>query len=110
MLPKRAKVRYAGPKVFAALKETEGVADEGSEEEEEDYMHYGVIEASGLGVWQWLSKPFWDPILGFSVHRPFFKLYFSGDWDVHWGYVVLTHGHLGSARQPPCTQFWLVTV
>ena len=21
---------------------------------------------------------------------------FSGDWDVHWGYRILTHGHLGS--------------
>ena len=21
-------------------------------------------------------------------------VYFSGDWDVHWGYGILTHGHL----------------
>ena len=24
-----------------------------------------------------------------------FRTYFSGDWDVHWGYVILTHGHMG---------------
>ena len=23
-----------------------------------------------------------------------FRTYFSGDWDVHWGYGILTHGHL----------------
>ena len=23
---------------------------------------------------------------------------FSGDWDVHWGYRVLTHGHMGLSR------------
>ena len=22
-------------------------------------------------------------------------VYFSGDWDVHWGYGVLTHSHMG---------------
>ena len=24
-----------------------------------------------------------------------FRTYFSGDWDVHWGYGILTHGHIG---------------
>ena len=28
-----------------------------------------------------------------------FRTYFSGDWDVHWGYGILTHGHM-SARHP----------
>ena len=23
-----------------------------------------------------------------------FRTYFSGDWDVHWGYGILTHGHM----------------
>ena len=23
-----------------------------------------------------------------------FRTYFSGDWDVQWGYGLLTHGHL----------------
>ena len=22
------------------------------------------------------------------------SIYFSGDWDVHWGYGILTHGHI----------------
>ena len=23
-----------------------------------------------------------------------FRTYFSGNWDVHWGYGILTHGHM----------------
>ena len=43
------------------------------------------------------SNPFWDPILG-SVNSPPILSYFSGDWDVHWGYGILTRGHLGVAQ------------
>ena len=38
--------------------------------------------------WQWLSKPtvpFWGRC------TIYFRTYFSGDWDVHSGYRVLTH-------------------
>ena len=28
----------------------------------------------------------------FGVGAPIL-VYFSGDWDVHWGYGILTHGH-----------------
>ena len=31
----------------------------------------------------------------FGVGAPPILVYFSGDWDVHWGYGILTHGHLG---------------
>ena len=27
----------------------------------------------------------------FTTH---FRTYFSVDWDVHWGYGILTHGHI----------------
>ena len=30
----------------------------------------------------------------FGVGAPLMLVYFSGDWDVHWGYGFLTHGHL----------------
>ena len=30
------------------------------------------------------------------MHHPFL-VYLSGDWDVHWGYGILTHGHLSCA-------------
>ena len=30
----------------------------------------------------------------FGVGAPPILVYFSGDWDVHWGYELLTHGHL----------------
>ena len=47
------------------------------------------LESGGLfGTWLWWSKPFWDPILGVFV-------YFSGDWDVQWGYGIVTHGDIG---------------
>ena len=36
------------------------------------------------------SKPFWHH---FGVGAPPILVCFSGDWDVHWGYGVLTHGH-----------------
>ena len=48
--------------------------------------------ATKLG-WLWVKTvlvPFW--LVGeFTTH---FRAYFSGDWDVHWGYGILTHGHL----------------
>ena len=29
-----------------------------------------------------------------GIGAPPILVYFSGDWDVHWGYGVLTHGHM----------------
>ena len=40
----------------------------------------------------------WDPILGF-FGAPHFRTYFSGDWDVHWGCGVLTHGQMEPGRK-----------
>ena len=31
----------------------------------------------------------------FGVGAPPILVYFSGDWDVHWGHGILTHGHMG---------------
>ena len=46
-----------------------------------------------LNMWLWLSKP-----MGFyfGVGAPPILVYFSGDWDVHWGYGLLTHGNVGA--------------
>ena len=30
-----------------------------------------------------------------------FRTYFSGDWDVHWGYRALTHSHLVDYERSP---------
>ena len=30
----------------------------------------------------------------FGVGAPPILVLFSGDWDVHWGYVILTHGQM----------------
>ena len=30
----------------------------------------------------------------FGVGTTHFRTYFSGDWDVHWGYGILTHSHI----------------
>ena len=41
-----------------------------------------VVKAHGI--------PFW--LVGECTTR--YRLYFSGDWDVHWGYGILTHGQI----------------
>ena len=41
--------------------------------------------------WLWVKTngiPFWGRC---TTH---FRTYFSGDWDVYWGYGILTHGQL----------------
>ena len=40
-------------------------------------------ENSG-SIWVWVAPPI--------------LVYFSGDWDVHWGYALLTHGHMGVSQ------------
>ena len=30
----------------------------------------------------------------FGLGAPCILVYFSGDWDVHWGHGILTHGHV----------------
>ena len=45
------------------------------------------------------------------MNSPPILVYFSGDWDVHWGYGLLTHGHILHAPKgtrwvvctPPCS-------
>ena len=32
----------------------------------------------------------------FQVGAPPVSVYFSGDWDVHWGYGVLTHSQMAA--------------
>ena len=34
----------------------------------------------------------------FEVGAPPILVYFSGDWDVHWGYGILTLGHMLQGR------------
>ena len=34
------------------------------------------------------------PVLGIGEFTTHFRAYFSGDWDVHWGYGVWSHGHI----------------
>ena len=49
-----------------------------------------VSEVS-VAMWLWVKTngiPFWGRC---ATH---FRTYFSGDWDVHWGYGVLTHGYV----------------
>ena len=54
---------------------------------------------TGVGeraMWPWLSKPFWDqPFWLDWVHSP--AILEPGDWDVHWGYGILTHGHVAGS-------------
>ena len=35
------------------------------------------------------------PMVPIGVGAPLISVYFSGDWDVHWGLTgILTHGHI----------------
>ena len=56
-------------------------------------MLLGFVTCS---MWLWLSKPFWDAILFWLVGEftTQFRLCFGEDWDVHWVYGLLTHGHV----------------
>ena len=45
-----------------------------------------AVVLSGCG-----SKPMGSHL---GVGAPLILVYFSGDWDVPWGYGLLTHGHL----------------
>ena len=40
----------------------------------------------------------------FGVGAHFFFVYVSGDWDVHWGYGILTYSHVfvGAVLWFPC--------
>ena len=54
---------------------------------------------SAKSRWLWLSKPM---VSHFGwVHL----VYFSGDWDVHWGYGILTHGELLVDKEHICALF-----
>ena len=50
----------------------------------------------------------------FGVGAPPILVYFSGDWDVHWGYCVLTHGHVRAPivflfnREPSGSPSWAI--
>ena len=52
---------------------------------------FALTEDMGSDIWPWLSKPMGSY---FGVGAPLMFVYFSGDWDVHWGYGSLTHGHI----------------
>ena len=43
----------------------------------------------------------------FGVGAPPILVYFSGDWDVHWGYGLLTHGHMPKPSSPVFIAFAL---
>ena len=49
----------------------------------------------------------------FGVGAPPILVYVSGDWDVHWGYGLLTHGHMARSIQAKeaehCADYpWLI--
>ena len=50
----------------------------------------------GCGCQNRFGIPCW--LVGeFTTH---FRLDFGGDWDAHWGYGLLTHGHINGLRNP----------
>ena len=64
----------------------------GEERPEVSLLLYLVVQSSTqenpFGCGAKSMVPFW------LVGAPPILVYFSGDWDAHWGYGILTHGHL----------------
>ena len=56
--------------------------------------------ATEKSIWLWWSKPMGSHFGGFRC-TTHFRTYFSGDWDVHWGYRLLTEGHMAAAQIRP---------
>ena len=42
----------------------------------------------------------------FGVGAPPILVYFSGDWDVHWGYGLLTHGWFFQSKLQRRRRIW----
>ena len=68
-----------------------------------------ALDKIGCGCQNRYGIPFW----GWCTTH--FRTYFSGDWDVHWRYGILTHGHMPKPSgefhncrglQPPSTLAW----
>ena len=47
----------------------------------------GTLSLDGSGCQNRFGIPFW----GSTTH---FRTYFSGDWEIHWGCGILTHGQM----------------
>ena len=54
-----------------------------------DKVHVAVVVKTALGSHFEVGE--------FTTH---FRTYSSGDWDVHWGYGVLTHSRGGQMNNP----------
>ena len=52
------------------------------ESKRESMSHWVVLHGCGSSQSQWYHV---------GIGAPPILVYFSGDWDVHWGYGVLTH-------------------
>ena len=55
-----------------------------------------------MAIWLWVKTngiPFW--LVG--EFTTYFRTYLSGDWDVHWGYGILTHLSLNPTSRATCT-------
>ena len=55
-------------------------------------FHTGQSKKHGSPVHMAVGQNQW---YHFGVGAPPILVYFSGDWDVHSGYRILTHGHMG---------------
>ena len=100
------------------LESVSRAAAEGSIRQEGPELNWGLLVCLGL-----VNNPFrliphpqeymavgqnqWYHV---GVSAPPFLVYFSGEWDVHWGYRLLTHGHMrnhGSVPGAGFGHFWL---
>ena len=60
-------------------------------------FRYVVVSFASLNILLSLPIRLWvKTVLGshFGLGAPPILVHFSGDWEVHWGYGILTHGHI----------------
>ena len=66
------------------------------QEDEQQQMPLDVFYAAGILCYLAVGQNQW---YHFGVGESYILGYCSGDWDVHWGYGLLTHGHLAVGQK-----------
>ena len=113
--PRHALPRHLGPIQPPELEEGHGAVRRGGRDggayskipQEKGYLYSNLSKWRG-GFGCGGCKTNGIPFLLVGEFPTHFSRDFSGDWDVHWGYGILTHGHLsGTTCSPRCCFYWL---
>ena len=62
-------------------------------------LRKALFERSDQWMLNWYMAVGQNQWYHFGVGPPPILVYFNGDWDVHWGCVILTHGHIAGSTE-----------